>query len=327
MKRSVLLFVVGALATLPSASSAGALFADDFESGDTTAWSATVPPAGAAGTALRFFGNGSGDIDRVKIRIDDPAVPDDPGPPVDVGAADFTIEFWLRALPGQNASSGNSCAGNSWIFGNIVVDRDRFNQQRGFGLSISDRALVWGVDAAAGSTTICGTAVVDDGAWHHVAVQRSLAGAMSIYVDGVLDAVGTDPGGDVSYPDDGMPGNFCGGPCTNSDPFIVLGAEKHDAGPAFPSFSGWLDELRVSTVLRYAGPSVTVPSAPFTSDAATAGLYHFDEGVGDLVGDSAGAAGGPSHGERRFGGEPPGPQWVPSSAPLESTRRSLDLVK
>ena len=46
---------------------------------------------------------------------------------------------------------------------------------------------------------------------------------MAIYVDGVLDAsAASGPTGDVSYPDDGVPLSNCGGPCTNSDPFIVI---------------------------------------------------------------------------------------------------------
>jgi hypothetical protein len=43
---------------------------------------------GAAGWALRFCGNGFGDIDRVKISIDAPPRP------ADVGVGDFTVEFW-----------------------------------------------------------------------------------------------------------------------------------------------------------------------------------------------------------------------------------------
>ena len=69
---------------------------------------------------------------------------------------------------------------------------------------------------------------------------------------GVGGRQGDGPDGDISYPDDGVPGNFCGGPCNNSDPFLVIGAEKHDAGAAYPSYRGRFDELRVSSVLRYA---------------------------------------------------------------------------
>ena len=81
--------------------------------------------AGGAGYALRFHGNGVNDIDRVKIQIDDPATTA-PGPPADVGATDFTLEFWFRALAAENPAPAVACgANNNWIRGNIVVDRDR----------------------------------------------------------------------------------------------------------------------------------------------------------------------------------------------------------
>jgi hypothetical protein len=267
----------------------------------------------AAGTSLRFFGNGVNDIDRVKIPIDDPANALS-GPPADVGATDFTIEFWMRAFASENSAAAVGGGANiDWIYGNILLDRDRYNQDRKFGVSIAGGVVAFGVSGdGTGDYTLVGSTVVLDGAWHHLALQRRRSdGRLEIFVDGALDAVAggaLGPDGDVSYPDDGVPGNFCGGPCTNSDPFLVLGAEKHDAGPAFPSYSGWLDELRLSTTLRYSG-GFTPPSAPFASDAATAALYHFDEGGGSAVRDSSGASGGPSDGVRRFGGSPAGPRW------------------
>jgi len=272
--------------------------------------------AGGAGYALRFHGNGSNDIDRVKIRIDDPATTV-PGPPADIGATDFTLEFWLKATAAENAASAVPCgANNNWIYGKIVVDRDRYNMGRSFGLSIAGGAVVFGVRGeGTGSRTICGTRNVLDGQWHHIAAQRRRTdGWLWLYVDGRLEAQAHGPDGDVSYPDDGVPGNFCGGPCVN-DPYLVFGAEKHDAGPKFPSFSGWLDEVRLSNVLRYA-VNFTRPSAPFVPDLNTVALYHFDEGSGDVITDSSGAPGGPSNGVRRFGGTPPGPEWVLSDAPL-----------
>ena len=265
------------------------------------------------GTSLRFYGNGVGDIDRVKIRIDNPgnALP---GPPADVGASDFTIEFWMRAHPSENAAAPVPGGPNiDWIYGNILLDGDRYNQDRKFGVSVAGGAMVFGVSGdGTGDYTLIGSRDVLDGAWHHVALQRRRSdGRMEIFVDGALDALAggaLGPDGDVSYPDTGVPGSFCGGPCTNSDPFLVLGAEKHDAGPAYPSYSGWLDELRLSTTLRYS-PGFTPPSGPFSSDATTAALYHFDEGAGNAVHDSSGANGGPSDGVRRFGGTPAGPRW------------------
>lgn len=269
---------------------------------------------GGSETSLRFFGNGVLDVDRVKIRIDDETT-NLPGPPADVGGADFTIELWMRAFAADNQATAVTCGQNiDWIYGNIVIDRDRFSQGRKFGLSIAGDVLVFGVSAADGVSprdlTLCGTTDVLDGEWHHVAVQRRRSdGWMWLYVDGTLEATGDGPDGDVSYPDDGVPGPYCGGPCVGSDPFLVLGAEKHDAGSQYPSYSGWLDELRLSNTLRYAGPTAPVPTAPFVPDASTVALYHFDEGAGDAVRDSSGAPGGPSDGVRRFGGNPAGPVW------------------
>ncbi|MEW6569498.1 MAG: carboxypeptidase regulatory-like domain-containing protein, partial [Chloroflexota bacterium] len=48
-----------------------------------------LPPGGYS---LRFYGNGYGDLDRVKILIDAPARP------ADVGATDFTLEWWMKAF-------------------------------------------------------------------------------------------------------------------------------------------------------------------------------------------------------------------------------------
>jgi cysteine-rich repeat protein len=100
----------------------------------------------------------------------------------------------------------------------------------------------------------------------------------------------------------------------------VIGAEKHDAGSAFPSFSGWVDEVRLSNVVRYTA-SFTRPGAAFSSDASTVALYHLDEGpAGPCTGtvlDGSGAAGGPSNGTCSFGGtSPAGPVYTTDTAPL-----------
>lgn len=279
-----------------------------------------------AATSLRFFGNGVNDIDRVKIRIDEDSTSLG-GPPADIGGTDFTLEFWMKAAAADNTAGAVTCgANNNWINGNIVFDRDRFNVDRNFGLSLANSRWVFGVMGdGTGARTICGTVNVLDNAWHHVAIQRQRSdGRMDLYVDGVLDAqasAANGPDGDISYPDNGVPGNFCGDgndPCTGSDPFLVIGAEKHDAGGAFPSYSGLIDEVRLSNVLRYS-TTFTRPNAPFGTDGSTVALYHLDEGTGTAVGDSSGAAGGPSPGVMNVGGTPTGPIWSSDVAPLEDT--------
>jgi hypothetical protein len=53
-------------------------------------------------------------------------------------------------------------------------------------------------------------------------------------------------------------------------------------------FNGLIDEVRVSNVVRYT--SMFVPAQePFTPDASTAGLWHLDEGEGNLAADASGA--------------------------------------
>ena len=265
----------------------------------------------AQGYSLRFMGNGINgpDADRVKIRIDDPNLANDVGPGVDVGATDFTIEFWLKGDAADNSSAAITCGANyDWIYGNIIFDRDRFNQGRAFGISIAGGNVVFGVlNEAINSYTLCGSSHVLDGNWHHVAVQRRISdGWLWLFVDGNLEAQVDGPNGDISYPDDGIPGNHCNGPCNLSDPFIVLGAEKHDAGAAFPSFNGNMDELRFSDVLRYTG-NFTPANNPFQTDANTLALYHFDEGMGNTLTDLVDPSS--NNGLINVGGNPAGPLW------------------
>lgn len=66
----------------------------------------------------------------MKITIDNSANAD-PCPPADIGGADFTIEFWMKAAATDNPAGAVTCGANiNWIYGNIVVDRDRYNQDR-----------------------------------------------------------------------------------------------------------------------------------------------------------------------------------------------------
>jgi hypothetical protein len=59
--------------------------------------------------------------------------------------------------------------------------------------------------------------------------------------------------------------------------------------PGYPYFSGQLDEVRLSNVIRYTA-SFAVPTAPFVPDASTRGLWSFNEGSGQTVADRSGNA-------------------------------------
>ena len=263
---------------------------------------------GGAGSALRFYATGSGPVNQVRIPLDAPPSP------ADIGAGSFTIEWWMKGNLGENAPTGTcSDTPSSWINGNIILDRDVFGSgdYGDYGISLFNGVLAFGVEGTS-SAIVCGATDVLDGQWHHVAVTRNGAtGEQRVYVDGLVDGVGVGPTGDVSYRD----GRATSWP--QSDPYLAVGAEKHFGPEAWNGFAGWMDELRLSTSVRYATAFVP-PSQAFVPDADTAALYHFDEGGGLVLGDSSGASGGPSDGTLAIGGSPAGPEWVASDAPLLS---------
>ena len=260
-------------------------------------------PAHAAGSfSLRFHGNNLPGVDRVRIPLG-------PSTPADVGATDFTVEFWIKGVLAENTAPAVACGANTdWRHGNILVDRDRVTPGGKFGVSLASGRVVFGVSTLNGDLSLCSVSEVLDGEWHHVAVERRRAdGLLAIFIDGKLDAQQEGPRGDVSFRSV-SPGEFCGDECL-TDPFLVIGGDKHGLGP---SFSGGLDEVRISSILRYLG-RFEPPATPFIADAATAALYHFDEGTGLTIVDSAKVATGASHGAIQFGGTPPGPEWSTDS--------------
>jgi hypothetical protein len=253
-------------------------------------------PAQASQFALRFFGTGTSQQDRVRIAVDDDLPGSGGNTPLDVGRGSFTIEFWLRGRLQDNGSSSSGgdreFTDNRWISGNIVVDRDIWGgSNRDFGISIAGGFVRFGTGpgdgAAESERTLEGNAPVLDDRWHHIACVRDAAsGERSVWVDGALDFASTSGGSraDLSYPDDGVPNQN-----TPWGPFLVLAAEKHDAGPAFPSFAGFLDEVRVWNVARSAAEiaaswSVVLPAGT----PGLVGSYRFEEGAGTALLDGSG---------------------------------------
>ena len=249
------------------------------------------------GASLRFRGNGSNDIDRVKIRAENK--------PVNVGS-NFTIEFWMKATLAENPSGPISPGGDNWINGNIIVDRDIFGSPDygDFGISMANGRIAFGANDGSTGYTIYGSSNVADGAWHHVAAVRQTSGVLRVFVDGRLDASSASgPTGNLQYRN----GRSLSEPQWTNEPFIVIAAEKHDYDPSsYPSFSGWIDELRISSAALYTN-HFPPPTEPFHAGPACVGLYHFDEGSGDTIAD---ASGGGSDGIRKYGGTPAGPAWT-----------------
>ena len=275
-----------------AATTGGASTASTPSTLSTTSGTTTLTsPSSALGHSLRFVGTGTGDVDRVKVAID-------PQVAADLGG-DFTIEFWLKAEPGANASSTCQAGSDGWTYGNILLDRDVFGDGDfgEYGVSLSGGRIAFGVGRAGRSQTICGLIDVADGRWHHLALTRRVAdGLMRIYVDGTESAQGVGPIGDISYRD-GRPTGV------SADPFLYVGGSKDDGGAGSYAFAGWLDDLRLSTRVRYTVP-FDRPAAAFTSDGDTALLFHFDEGpAGPCASNVLDTSGRGVHGQCRHGGE------------------------
>ena len=146
-----------------------------------------------------------------------------------------------------------------------------------------------------------------DSAWHHVAVERRRSdGNLWLFVDGNLEA-------QIHRPRRRHLVSRCGerGERERSLSRARRG-EIRQRGALGLAYSGWLDELRISTKLRYAA-NFSRPRAPFVADRFTAALYHFDEGDGATLYDVSGACPRPEPGLIKRGGIANGPAWMPDS--------------
>jgi hypothetical protein len=275
----------------------------------------TAPiPGQLTGMSLRFHGNPTADVDRVKVPID-------PQVAADLGG-DLTVEFWLKTEPGANPAMSCQAGSDGWTYGNVILDRDVFGtgDYGEYGVSLSGGRIAFGVGRGGRQQTICGLIDVADGRWHHIALTRRFAdGVMRIYVDGTESAQGIGPAGDISYRD-GRPTGV------SNDPFLLIGASKIDEGAGNHGFSGAIDELRLSSSIRYNSP-FDRPMTPFVADADTALLFHFDEGpVGPCLSSVVDTSGRATHGQCRYGGSAtPGP-FYEADAPFLPPRQRTWLL-
>ena len=157
----------------------------------------------------------------------------------------------MRAQAAQNplGTSATSGPNDDWTLGHVIIDRDIFGSgdYGDYGIFLAGGRIAFGVNNGTQSCTLLSSTVVADDNWHCIAVTRSAAsGTMQIFIDGVLDiSQTTSVTGNISYRD----GRSTTWP---NDPFIVLGAEKHDYdNTQYPSYRGYLDELRISNIVRY----------------------------------------------------------------------------
>jgi hypothetical protein len=261
--------------------------------------------------ALRFNGAaGDGPLNnRVLIPLLDPRNPEN-SLPVNVGADDFTIEWWMKTAPVENSSGPIPCGSNqAWRQANIIFDRSQTGAGSQFGIAIARGRLVLGITSANGENlSLCGTTSVADNQWHHIAFERRRAdGWLWLFVDGRIDIFASGPQGDISYSARNTETGYF-------DPVLFLGGGKdYDGSLPHPFYTGALDEMRFSSGLRYAVTgSFQPPEVPFTPDPSTLALYHFDDGVGTTLVNSSGGQASMTNGRLFYGGQINGPVWLPT---------------
>ncbi len=259
--------------------------------------------------SLRFHGSGVNQLDRVRIQIAEAPVPSR----ANIGSGSFTIDLWVRGTLAQNNSPlrpPGEYSDFDWILGNIIVDRDIWSDdpaaRRKFGISLAGGRVEFGTDRGLtdpSSHTLVANPNVLDGQWRHIAATRDAAtGIKRVFVDGLL--VATSQAGvstaDLSFPSTSIPNQV--EPCGTGPwgPYIVLAAEKHDADQHltpngcmvpptafdYPSFNGWLDEVRVwNRALEAEEISLVFDKILPDDYPGLQGYWRFEEGAGLLVSD------------------------------------------
>ncbi len=184
-------------------------------------------------------------------------------------SGDATLEAWVNWKGGSNNfprifDFGND--GNNWIALTAAIDAGSFGPRFAINNNGNFFSSTQFVDAAIPLTP---------NTWYHIAVSIEHAtNTVRIYINGQLQGTNTNFFNRLSS---------IGNTVNN-----WIGRSQF---PGDPYFDGIIDEVRISSVARYTGASFTVPAGPFTTDANTVVLYHFDEGVGQLSGNAAGGLG------------------------------------
>lgn len=213
-----------------------------------------------------------------------------------VGSSDFTVDLWVKA--GKAATSEEPCSSST---GSALVASS--TRSGIYGATATHLANRWSLSMAADgdlafaaqaepvaltpappiADPVCADlpgAGVRDGAWHHVAAQRGLDGAVTIWVDGKQAGSGTSGAGALDRVAPSAP--------FSADTTISLVGGPYEVRV--------IDEVRLSRGFRYTR-TFTPPTSPARTDDRTLGLWHLDEIVRrqdrDVTPDASGQA--PAH--------------------------------
>ena len=162
----------------------------------------------------------------------------------------------------------------AWIYFEVPPEPGTFwsviGQEGRFNLIIHGNGNTlgaWGYAVGAAGSLISGGASLPEKEWIHVT---------AIY----------DAGAGMGF--NGKGGNWCcprGHLIKSSKPLRIGGIVRQDQGRSRfvgenVKFQGYIDEVRISNIVRYVGPEWEVPEGKFKVDEHTISLWHFNEAPG-----------------------------------------------
>ena len=177
------------------------------------------------------------------------------------GATSFTVEAWVNPAASQNSYAD--------IIGNHSDSQVGFVIEQNAASTNTYQAYLGG----GGSWTITPNFSLTANTWQHVAIVKTVT-TLKAYVNGEEVASAASA---VAYATSGTGLRLGRG---------YLGGGGGTA--ASRSFSGTLDEVRISTMARYT--AAFAPPRRLIEDAGTLELYHLDEGTSTTATDSSGNA-------------------------------------
>jgi hypothetical protein len=186
-----------------------------------------------------------------------------------LGTGPLTVEVWVQ--PAMNNANAI-----------LISGADSSN---GWSLELNGGRLAFWLDTDQGWRYVQNSTQLQAGQWYHAAGTYA-NGSARAFVDGT-------------------------GSGTANVGTLGQGTALDIGGvPGFPDsfFQGVLDEARISNVVRYSA-NFTPPTTPFTPDANTLALWHFDEGTGQVASDVSASA---NHGTlgNDAGADNADPAWV-----------------
>ena len=170
---------------------------------------------------------------------------------------DFTIETFFY-VPNLTNNATDTLTWKQGAYGLYIL----------FSTSVSDR-LIFRIWTGSSSWNFIYTDVNLSMGWHHAAAvfdneYTASQDLMALYLDGSQVSSSTAFEWTPGIPNSASALNV--GAYVGVNPLV-----------------GWIEELRLSGVVRYSGATYVVPAAPYANDAGARALWHFDEVAGSTV--------------------------------------------